>query len=78
MSWNAELHWQLIEVVKKLSYSMATVGAANCADEAIKEFLFGPECIMGWWKRLRRRDSHVMATRILLKGLSQKHVILRR
>ena len=78
MSSNAELHQQVIEVVEKPSYSMATVGAANSADEANEEFLFGPDCIMGWWKRLRRRDSHVMATRILLKGLSQKHVIVRR
>ena len=75
---NAELHSLVIEVVEKPSYSMATVGAANSAEETIQAFLFGPDCIIGWWKRLRRRNSHVMVTRILLKGLSQKHVILRR
>ena len=49
---------------------MATVGAANSAEEAIQAFLFPSDCIVGWWKRLRLRDSHVMATRILLKSLS--------
>ena len=78
MSTNAELHSKVIEVVEKPSYSMATVGAANSDDEAIEEFLFGPDCIMEWWERLKTRDSHVMATRILLEGLSQKHVNLRR
>ena len=76
MSSNAESHSQVIEAVEKPHYSMASVGAANSVDEAIEEFLFGPNCIMGWWKRLRRRDSHVMVTRILLKGFPQKHVIL--
>ena len=67
MSSNAESHSQVIKVVEKPHYSMATVGAANSTEEAIEAFLFGPDYIMGWWKMLRRRDSHVMATRILLK-----------
>ena len=78
MSLNVELHSQVIEVVKKPHYLMATVGAASSAEEAIQAFLFGTNCIMGWYKKFRWRDSHVMATRILLKCLSSKHVILRR
>ena len=78
MFLNAESHSQVIEVVENPSYSMATVGAATSSEKAILAFLFGPDGIIGWWKRLRKRDSHVMATRILLKSLSLKHVILRR
>ena len=78
MFLNAESHSQGIQVVEKPHYSMANVGAANSAEEAIQAFLFGPDCIMGWWKRLRKRDSHVTATTILLKCLSPKHVIFRR
>ena len=74
MCSNAEIHSQVIEVVEKPNYSMATVGVASSAEEAIEALLFGPDCIMGWWKRLRR-DFHVMATRILLKCLSPKYVI---
>ena len=48
MSSNAEVHSQVIEVVEKPSYSMATAGAAISADEAIEEFLFGPNCFIGW------------------------------
>ena len=76
MSSNAESHSQVIEVVEKPHYFIATVGAASSAEEAIQAFLLGPDCILGWWKNLRWRDSHVMATRILLKCLSPKHVIL--
>ena len=78
MSSNAESHSQVIEVVEKPHYTMAAIGAADSAEKAIQAFLFGPDCIMGWWKRLRWRDSHVMAPRILLDCLSPKHVILRR
>ena len=77
ISSNAESHSQVIEVVKNPLYSTATVGAANSAEEAIQAFLFGPDCNMGWWKVIRRRDSHVMAARISFKCLSPKHVILR-
>ena len=78
MPSNAESHSQVIEVVEKPHYSMATVGAANFVEGAIQAFLSSPDCIMGWWKRLKWKDSHVMATRILLRCLSSKHVILRR
>ena len=64
MSSNAESHSQVIEVVEKPHYSMATVGAASSAEEAIQIFLFGLDCNMGWWKKLGWRDSHVMATRM--------------
>ena len=56
MSSNAELHLQMIEVVEKPHYFLATVGAANSAEEAIQAFLFGPVCIVGRWKRIRWRD----------------------
>ena len=69
MSSNAEIHSQVIEIVEKLHYSMATGGAANSAEEAIEAFLFGLDCIMRWWERLRWKDSNVIATRILLKCL---------
>ena len=69
---------QVIEVVEKPPYSMATVGVATSSEEAIQAFLFGPDCNLGRWKRLRWRDSHIMATRIMLQCLSPKHVILRR
>ena len=78
MSSNAESHSQVIEDVEKPHNSLATVCSANSAEEAIKAFLFGSDCIMEWWKELRSRNSYVMATRILLKCLSPKHVILRR
>ena len=78
MSSNAESHSQMIEVVGKPHYSVVTVGAASSAEEAIEAFLFGPDFIMGWWKRLRWRDSHAMATRVLLKCLAPKHLILQR
>ena len=48
MFLNAESHSQVIQVVEKPHYSMATVGAANSAEEVIQAFLFGPDCIMGW------------------------------
>ena len=35
MSLNADSHSQVIEIVEKPHYSMATVGAANSAEEAI-------------------------------------------
>ena len=47
MSSNAESQSRVIEVVEKPHYSMATVGAVSCAEEAIQAFLFGPDCIMG-------------------------------
>ena len=50
MFLNAESNSQVIQVVEKPHYSMATVGAANSAEEAIQAFLFGLDCIMGWWK----------------------------
>ena len=78
MSLNAESHSQAIEVVEKPHYFIATVGAASSTEEAIQAFLIGTDCILGWWKNLRWRDSHVMSTRILLKCLYPKHVILRR
>ena len=76
MPSNTESHSQVIEVMEKPHYSMATVSAANSAEEAIQAFLFGPDCIIESWKRLRWKNSYVMATRILLKCLSPKHVIL--
>ena len=78
MSSNAESHSQVIQVVEKPHCTMATVGAASSAEEAIQAFPFGPDCNMGRCKQLRWRDSHVMATRILLKCLSPKDVIFRR
>ena len=53
MSSKAESHSQVNEVVEKPHYSMATVGVTNSAEEAIEEFLFGPDCIMGCWEKLR-------------------------
>ena len=47
MPLNAELHSQAIEVVEKLHYSMATVGAANSDEETIQAFLFDPGRNMG-------------------------------
>ena len=78
MSLNAESHSQVIEVLEKTHYSMATVGAASSTEEAIQAFLFGPDCIMGWWKKFGWRNFHVMATRILIKCLSPKYVSLPR
>ena len=46
MSSNVESHSQMIEVVEKLHYSLAAVGAANSAE--LQAFLFGPVCFMGW------------------------------
>ena len=53
MSSNAESHLQVIEDMEKPHYSLATVCAANYAEEAIEAFPFGPDCIMGWRKKLR-------------------------
>ena len=47
MSSNAESQSQVIKVVEKPHYSMATSGAASSAEEAIEAFLFGPDCIVG-------------------------------
>ena len=53
MTSNAESHSQVIEDVEKAHYSLAAVYAANSPEEAIEAFLFGLDCITGWWKKLR-------------------------
>ena len=53
MSSNAESHSQNIEDEEKPHYSLATDCAAYSAEEAIEAFLFGSDCIMGWWKKLK-------------------------
>ena len=77
MSLNAESYLQVIKVVEKPCCSRARVVAAKSAGEAIEAFLFDLDCPMGLWKKLRSRNFHVLAKRILPKYLSPKHVILR-
>ena len=60
MSSNAESHSQLIEIVEKPHYFMATVGAASSAEEAIQAFLFYI------WPRLH----YGMVEKIKMEGFS--------
>ena len=50
MSSNAESQSQVIEVAEKPHYSMATVGAANSAEETIEAFLLAQIALWGGGK----------------------------